>query len=276
MCGGRHESWDPNAPKEIQSKNIVEFSAYFCAYNRFGGNRPEFHNPSVKKDSNTGEFVLSVDGRDLKTDKDFMDKLQELIDKNHLVSENGHSLRVDGLPPEYQPYSFKAVYDSGEELSFNVGGNPGAPWCVDLRKLLCKELVKHGIEDMLPPKADRNVVRFDLKLYDWPRNVQYNNIYMEDDDQGGRCFHYMKNVWNRETDQNECDRIIKVDEAFFERPETGETVGTFCRKFSLGLCEEAVGYALVFFDCFHVAAYGAVAYDAHGLVARVGKVKEHL
>ena len=214
--GARHESWDPDAPKEINSKNIVEFSAHFCAQKGFGGSLPEFHNLSVTKDPNTGSFALSCGYGEMKTDKEFLDKLQEIIDKYNLVCENGHSVHVDGLPPEYQSYSLKAVYDSGEVLSFAIGGNPAAGWCIDLRKALCKELVKHGVEDMLPPKADRNVVRFDLKLYDWPRNIQYNNIYMEDDDHNQRCFHYMKNVWNRETGDNECDRIIKVDEAFFE------------------------------------------------------------
>ncbi|MBO4679994.1 MAG: hypothetical protein J5626_10010 [Lachnospiraceae bacterium] len=216
MCGGRHESWDPNAPKEIKSKNIVEFSAYFCSQKQFGFGNPEFLSPKVTKDPGTGEFILSCGYGELKTDKEFLNKLQGLIDRNQLVKENGHFMRIDGLSPEYQPYSFKAVYDSGEVLSFNVGGNPQAPWCIELRKLLCKELVKHGIEDMLPPKADRNVVRFDLKFYGWPRNIKYNNIYMQGDDYNKRCFHYMKEIWNKETDVCECDRIITVDEAFFE------------------------------------------------------------
>ena len=202
--------------KEIKSKNIVEFSAYFCSYKQFEFSRPEFLNPKVTKDPNTGDFILSCGYGDIKTDKEFLDKLQELIERNSLVKENGHALRIDGLPPEFQPYSFKAVYDSGEVLSFNVGGNPTAPWCVELRKLLCKEHAKHGIEDMLPPKEDRNVVRFDLKYFGWPRNIKYNNIFMQGDDYNKRGFHYMKEIWNRETGECECDRIITVDEAFFK------------------------------------------------------------
>ena len=215
ICGGRTESWDPEAPKEIKSKNIIEFSTHFFSYNGFYS-QDDFYEIKVNKVADTGEFKLSCKFGDFKTDEGFLSGIQEIIDKYHLVSENGHYEQVAGLAPQYQPYPFKAVYDSGEELYFATVGNPATSWCADIKKLLCKELLKHGVEDMLPPKADRNVVRFDLKLFDWPRNIKYHNIYLEDDVFGERCFHYMKYIWNKETCQNECDRIITVDEAFFE------------------------------------------------------------
>ena len=218
---GRHvDNSDPNAPKEIASRKIVDFEAHFCTRNSIGSawqpGSPAFNflHMSVRKDE-SGRLVLAAEGHKVETDEAFLEEIQGIIENNSLVGLNGTNEYTEGLPTEFQPYTLKALYDSGEKLFFSVVGNPGYEWCRNLKNALCYELARHGIEDLLPPKADRTLVRFDLKYDEWPRNIRYNSIYMEGDAYGKPCLHYIKSIWNRETRAGEFKRIINVTPEFY-------------------------------------------------------------
>ena len=219
LCGfgGHMENNDTNVPKEIASKKIVEFDCHFYVHNRLFVMQNEFLSFSVTKETDGSGLIISrSNGEAVKTDESFMDRLQEVIEKNDLISLNGRNEYSQGLPPEYQSYELKAVYDSGEKLSFCIMGNPSYPWCQDLRKALCDELVRHGIEDMLPPKADRNVVRFILEIQKWPRLIRYWTI-RTDEAPGERVVHYLRWVWNKSTETTERKETIVVPDGFYER-----------------------------------------------------------
>ena len=218
---GRHiDNSDPNAPKEIASRKIVDFEAYFCTRNNIGSawkpGSPAFLflSMTVRKDEE-GRYILTAEGHKVETDEVFLEEIQGIIEKHSLVRLNGTNEHTEGLPTEFQPYTLKAVYDSGERLSFSVTGNPGYEWCRDLKNALCYELARHGIEDLLPPKADRTIVRFDLKYDEWPRNIRYNSIYLKGDAYGKPCLHYIKSIWNKETKESEFERIINVTPEFY-------------------------------------------------------------
>lgn len=215
--GGRVNNSDPEAPKTISSKKPVGFETHFWAFTRINGYGQEQFNLSVKKREDGSELMLSSDGRkDIVTDENFLYEVQNIIEKHSLVSLNGTVEYVSGLPPEYQPYWMKVWYDSGEMLTFSVPGNPNAGWCNDLKKLLCDELVRHGIEDMLPPKEDRQIARFDLKIHKWPYNIMYATIRTEDDEIDKRPVHYWRRVWNKETQKSETSNISRIPEDFYE------------------------------------------------------------
>ncbi len=123
---------------------------------------------------------------------------------------------IQGLPPEYQSYWIKALYDSGEELSFTIAGYLSYPWCLDLRKALCDELVRHGIEDMLPPKADRKVARFLLEIHKWPLLIRYWTI-RTDEAPEERVVHDLKAFLDREIDGRKRLQDLPADYIDFLR-----------------------------------------------------------
>ena len=215
--GGHVNNSDPNAPKVITSKKPVGFDTHFWVYTGINGRGYEAFNISVKKSEDGTELILSCkDRNDIVTNEEFLKEVQRIIEKNSLVSLNGSVEYVNGLPPEYQPYWMDVEYDSGETLSFTIPGNPNADWCKDLKKLLCDELVRHGIEDMLPPKEDRQIARFDLKIHKWPYSVWYATIRTQDDDEDKRPVHYLRSVWNKETKESEISDITVIPEDFYE------------------------------------------------------------
>lgn len=215
MCGGRVEKNDSDAPKEIASKNIIDFSVHFGCYNGMGFFGCEFYDFTVKRETEDGPFVLEFRDHKLETDDRILRDIQEIIDENRLVLDNGVVRYTHGLPPEFQPYDFDAVYDSGERLHFYIQGEPTSPWCVSLRKVLCRELVRHGIEDLLPPKEDRNVARFDLTFQEWPLKTMYATIRTQDDEPGERPVHFFKSVWNYETGESEYQATIRIPDGFY-------------------------------------------------------------
>ena len=215
---GEHtDNSDPNAPKEIISKKIVEIECHFCVYNWLLTMKNEFIDFSVRNETDGSRLILSqtATGETVETDESFMERLQEVIEKNGLTKLNGRCEYTRGLPPEYQSYWMKALYDSGEELSFTIAGNPAYPWCLDLRKALCDELVRHGIEDMLPPKADRKVARFLLEIHKWPLLIRYWTI-RTDEAPDEKVVHYLRSVWNKSTAESEAYEIIVVPDGFYE------------------------------------------------------------
>lgn len=212
--GGTVSSHDPNAARVIESKNIVEFQTN-CYWHNKDLWRSEPVRFSVSRENGEGPFILTRDDTKVETDGSFLAKLQEIIEKHRLVSKNGDYEHTFGIPPEYTDYEIRAVYDSGEELHFITNGSPESLWCADLRKALCDELVRHGIEDMLPPIEDRRIARFDLKFNEWPRNTSYATIRTEDDEDGKRPVHFVKMVFNNETKSSEGFKIITIPEGFY-------------------------------------------------------------
>jgi len=207
---------DSSAPKIITSKTIVEFQTSFFCHTWF---LPEPFEPisiTVRRQAQGGCFTLKSGRHNVEVTECFLAKIQEVIDKNKLVECNGCFERIYGVPPEAEPYTMKAVYDSGEKLSFAICTSPSEPWCQEIRALLCEELVRHGIKDMLPPEEDRRIVRFDLEFDEWPLNTQYCTMETEDDEEGKRPVHYSKCVWNRETNQGR-DETYTIPDGFYDR-----------------------------------------------------------
>ncbi len=212
--GGTHRSQDTGAAKVIESKNIIDFQTYCYWYNKDQW-RSEAVRFSVRRENSEGPFILTRDDTKVETDGSFLAKLQEIIEKHKLVSKNGQYEHTYGIPPEFTDYEIKAVYDSGEALHFITNGGPESLWCADFRKALCDELVRHGIEDMLPPIEDRRIARFDLKFNEWPLKTSYATIRTEDDEDGKRPVHFVKMVYNNETKSSEGMKIITIPEGFY-------------------------------------------------------------
>lgn len=100
VCGGVTDKSDPNAPKEILSKDIVEFCAVFYLHTRQIAGRKGFFAFSVKADEGG---VLETTEEHSKTvcvaDRSLMAELQAVIDKNELALKNGVYRVTGGFLP---------------------------------------------------------------------------------------------------------------------------------------------------------------------------------
>lgn len=215
-CGGTERREDPNAPKVIESKNIVDFETHFCYYNDWSG-RVEAVMFSVRRETENGPWILKRGETAVKTDDSFLAELQAVIDGFGLVKINGLYEYTYGILPEFNNYIINAEYDSGERLYFDAKGTPESEWCAAMRKALCSELVRHGITDMLPPEEDRRLVRFSLEFNEWPVHTDYSTIRTEDDEDGKPALHFVKMIYNRETKTSECKNIIRIPDGFYVR-----------------------------------------------------------
>lgn len=146
VCGGVTDKSDPNAPKEILSKDIVEFYAVFYLHTRQIAGRKGFFAFSVKADEGG---VLETTEEHSKTvcvaDRSLMAELQAVIDKNELALKNGVYRVTWGLPPEYGKCILHVKYASGETLDFTVNNDPTAQWAEMVYDVFADCFFKKGI-----------------------------------------------------------------------------------------------------------------------------------
>lgn len=147
--GGKVDN-SQEAPKEIISKNIDSFSTSFYLINEEDPNLSGGYSFSIKQDEN-GKYILSEDMRykiSVETDKSILDSVQAIIEENDLIKLNGMESYTSGLPEEYAPCEFRAIYDSGEQLYFFVDNNPEAKWASSLKELFFGEFKSKGHDDI--------------------------------------------------------------------------------------------------------------------------------
>lgn len=163
ICGGTVDYSDHNAPKVIESDTLVSVSCSFFLYGELGSEFDSSYGIKVSRDSE-GKLILQESGHEIscETDDAFLTGVQELIKKHHLVSLNGTDRHTSGLPEPFQPCYFRAVYDSGEVLSFSVDNNPESEWGRDLLALTQEEFDRHGITALDPPAGTAQITRFTL------------------------------------------------------------------------------------------------------------------
>lgn len=205
------------APTQIESKNIESFKTTFYLWDSFNEADEGGYSFSVEKNEN-GEYVLSEDVHyniSVPVDKSILEKIQQIIEENNLVSSNGIDKHTSGLPEEFAPCEFSAVYDSGETLYFSEDNDPEARWAKDLKELFKEEFLSQGHEELLPPVEDRTLIRFDMGYVDGDVSYSYAAIFTEEDTDIASN-HYLISKYNRNTQESEYDEIVEVPENFYE------------------------------------------------------------
>lgn len=136
-----------DAPKIIDSKNIVSFKTLFFKFGidgsydsgrayRFEATRKEDGTPVLAE---VGQLGIQCEAGD-----DFFDEIYKVLCDYSLFELNGQDCYTSGLPPEYQPTSLTAVFDSGEKLYFNVNGAPDDDWSDVLAELFAETFAAAG------------------------------------------------------------------------------------------------------------------------------------
>lgn len=163
ICGGRTVKTDPNAPKEIESDDLVSFEAYFYKDADFYYDVQRSYRFSMtKEEDGTYTIFEGEDSLSCKTDADFAAKLQNVIREQNLIASNGIYDVTSGIAPQYGPYELSALYASGESLTFCMNGDPTDKWTGAILDLFAKEFLARGVDAYGPSLEDRTMTRFNL------------------------------------------------------------------------------------------------------------------
>lgn len=141
--GGSVNNSDPNAPKHIDSKDIVKLDVSFYAYvNDEGSSLHSGIYHFVIEDGMLSEnFSLECSSS---IDSSLLKDVQAIIEKYDLVTRNGFDKHSIGVPVEYEPCFFTAEYESGEKLYFSETNDPCAEWARALLDLFAGILSCNG------------------------------------------------------------------------------------------------------------------------------------
>lgn len=163
--GGLTDKTNENAPKEIKSDELIFFETEFFRNGDYVYDKDRIYRFKMTK-SEDGVYTIT-EGYDenlkCETDVSFAVRLQQIIREYDLVSLNGIDKQTAGLPPEYGPYWVNAEYASEEKLYFFMDGDPNEAWTGAILDLFAKEFGDHGIADLLPPKEESAMTRFELE-----------------------------------------------------------------------------------------------------------------
>ena len=133
ICGGTTKDNDPNAPKVIESTEIVGFSVAVFLAERWTDGEDHRFDFEIKPDE-TGVLTAYEQHSGIRypADEALLNALQEVIAQNNLAAMNGIYEVTAGLPPEYQPRRLNVEYASGETLSYTVDNDPYETWAVQI------------------------------------------------------------------------------------------------------------------------------------------------
>lgn len=163
--GGLTDKTDYNAPKEIESDELVAFETDFYRNSDFVYDRSRYYQFRMMRDS-SGRYTITEGGENAlscTTDEKFAARLQNIIRACDLIKHNGVHTKRAGIAPEYGPYWVKATYASGEQLEFYMNDDPNAKWTFEILDIFAKEFGSLGIKDLLPTYEDSAVTRFKLE-----------------------------------------------------------------------------------------------------------------
>lgn len=133
VSGGVSDKSNPNAPKVIESTEIVEFSVSVYLSNRWTEDDRHTFAFAVTPDENgvlTAYETLS--GIQSPADEALLSALQEVISRNDLAAMNGIYRVTAGLPETHRPRELKVLYASGETLQYTVNNNPQEAWAAEI------------------------------------------------------------------------------------------------------------------------------------------------
>lgn len=231
--GGTTTHTDTQAPKVINSDNLVGFKNNFFLFDENGSEFDASYCFEVK-DSESGQKLLTCEKNgqtfDCEIDSAVMSGIQKIIKEYSLANYNGTDKFTAGLPPEYDLSEFYALYDTGETIRFSDNNNPDSEVSKAFLKYFTQVFADCGINDFLPPSETSEVVRFDFTFTD--KNMCY--IYGESEvpveelnmtpeelsekglKEGDIIIQFRKEPWDRSS--HEASEILYADptSAFYE------------------------------------------------------------
>lgn len=218
LCGGTIDNTDNKAPKVITSKQLTYFSA--CVYlstreNQNGEHNFDFEIKQSESSTLTAyEHNLSVS---CKADTRMLESLQTIIDKFSLALKNGENRITAGLPPEYQPCTFKALYASGEQLYFRYDNDPFAQWAEEVYTVFAEHFAQNGERSLVAQTEQSQVTHVRFVLHKDGKQYWYSGINVDDDKAiNGQTYLLQRQVYDFAAEQTLSRRFILFPQDFYE------------------------------------------------------------
>ncbi|MBO4835824.1 MAG: hypothetical protein J5483_06900 [Lachnospiraceae bacterium] len=217
--GGTVDHSDPNAPKEIQSDELVFFEVSFYRYEEVETEKDgaEYHFELKKED---GTCILSEDECyqiSCEVDEKVFAEVQKIIREYDLISYNGTDRYKKGIVPEYGPFSLSAKYASGESLYFHMNIDPNEDWTWAFLKYFRRVFADHGFTETTAPEELYVVDRFDFSFNEGKTIYDYGTILMP-----GTDADYATCLYRRifgAGDAQDGMKIIQVPEKYYDQVE---------------------------------------------------------
>lgn len=218
ISGGTTTHQDPDAPKVIESKELTEFSASMVLDNRWRGDEERSFAFSVEPDE---QGILTASeghtGISRPADKDLLDALAEVIAQNNLAAQNGLYDVTAGLPYEFEPFPFRAVYASGEELNFTVNNNPAAAWAEEVYDVFAGWFAMHGIDALEPARDGTPLTRFIMQVTEGTRTVWYTDITVSEEEAvDGETYVFGRLILNNGNVDRDEGRYCRITKELYE------------------------------------------------------------
>lgn len=230
VTGGVDDRTDPNAPKVIESKEIVSFSADVCLIGEWSPGRENYRYEFAAKPDGSGALVASEaeTGISVPADGELLAALQEIVEKYGLASQNGVYRVTAGLPPEYQACTVTVNYASRERIAFTVNNDPYAEWAKDVYLLFADWFAAKGDDTLLPPVNDAPVERVRLCVSGNGAYTEYSVASYDDpDSEGGETLLLDKYVYDKSDPDAAVQGQVPVPDDY------GEKVTAILAKYDL-------------------------------------------
>ena len=180
--GGNTTYVDGNAPKEIESKDLVEFSAAVYLATRFRGDEERDFEFEIAPDGEGGAVAAErITGIRCPADKELTGALADVIAKNGLAAQNGVYDVTAGLSSEYRERTFRAVYASGEVLTFTLNNDPYAEWAEEVYDVFAAWFSAHGVDTLYPEEETSLITSFSLEFTDGRHSYWYTEVNVGED-----------------------------------------------------------------------------------------------
>ena len=166
---------DPDAPKEIQSREIAEFDAVFRLYTRWKAQEEDnsFHFRVAPDGGGTLTASEEVLGLRRPADEALLRELQEIIEENGLAEQNGLYDVTAGLDPGHQEGGLKVLYASGETLQFTKNNDPYAAWAEEVYDAFAAWFSGAGDDSLYPPGETSPVSSLTLRVLEGNEYREY-------------------------------------------------------------------------------------------------------
>ena len=244
ISGGTTDKSDPNAPKEIKSKDIAEFKVNFSLDTRKNINGDSFYYFVIKNDDN-GVLTAFENrlGISHEADEELLNGLQEIIDKYRLVLYNGVYRVTAGLPPEYQSRTLNVIYKSGEALNYTENNNPSEKWTAAVYDLFAKWFADRGIDSLYPERENSQVIRMDIEKVENSIVTKYETMIVgEDKAIDGEKRLLTKVVYDNAKQELIMRKFIKIPEDYYKNLTEILRKYDFDMKYEFSYFEHQYGY----------------------------------
>ena len=208
---------DPDAPKNIESSDIVSADiAVFIANRYYGDENHDFHFQVYEEN---GEMMIfeEFSGVETAADEKLLSGLQKVIEDNDLASFNGVYDVTAGIAPEYQARHFLVTYGSGEKIEFTQDNNPYAIWSEELYDVIADHLAEKGDQTLYPEEDDSLMNRFRFRFEEDGIETEFSDIYISDaKSENGKKLVLQYSVYSTEKDRQIKEKYIEFPSSYFE------------------------------------------------------------